>query len=182
MRIEEKLLVALPNIKADVFHKSVVYLHQYDSEGAIGFILNKKYPTSKSKIIANQLNIPDWNKIYYGGPVQTTSGFVLHSADYHGDTTNRLYDDVYFTPGNHILTDLQQGHGPERFMIVLGHAGWGAGQLAAELSGQYPYKGSNWVITEPTPEYFYGQMDTVSAWDKAIRHAAKETSNFLLDI
>jgi putative AlgH/UPF0301 family transcriptional regulator len=67
-------------------------------------------------------------------------------------------------------------------MIVLGHAGWGAGQLAAELSGQYPYKGSNWVITEPTPEYFYGQMDTVSAWDKAIRHAAKETSNFLLDI
>ncbi len=177
-----KLLVALPNIKTGMFHKSVVFMHGKDTDGAIGFVINKKYPTSRAKYIATQLKLEDHTKIHFGGPVEQQTGFVLHSEDYNNTKTAMLIDGIHFTPGVDIIKDIQEGNGPKDHMIILGHSAWAPGQLEAEIGGTSPFEKPNWVVTDPTLDYFYGKMDTVQSWDKGIRQTAKELSNFLLDI
>lgn len=176
-----KLLVALPNIRTGIFHKSVVFMHGKDQDGAIGFVINKKYPTSRAKFIASQLNIGDHSKIHFGGPVEQQTGFVLHSEDYNNEKTATLIPGIHFTPGKHIIKDIQDKKGPKQYMIILGHSAWAPGQLEAEIGGQPPFDLPNWVITDPTLDYFYGKMDTVQSWDTAIRQTAKDISSFLLD-
>lgn len=171
----------MPNIKSGIFHKSVVFMHGRDEDGAIGFIINKKYPSSRAQFIASQLKLKDANKIYFGGPVEQQTGFVLHSEDYRNEKTAMLIPGIYFTPGAHIIKDIQEKQGPQEYMIILGHSAWGPGQLEAEISGTAPFDGSNWAVTEPKLNYFYGRYDTVVGWDKALRQSAGDLSNFLLD-
>tara|TARA_B100000902_G_scaffold85239_1_gene89590 strand:+ start:300 stop:851 length:552 start_codon:yes stop_codon:yes gene_type:complete len=176
-----KLLVALPNIKTGIFHKSVVFMHGKDTDGAIGFVINKKYPTSRAKFIASQLKLTDHTKIYFGGPVEQQTGFVLHSKEYESEKTAELIEGIHFTPGVDIIKDIQDKKGPQDFMIILGHSAWAPGQLELEIGGKPPFEQPNWVVTEPAMEYFYGKMDTVQSWDKGLRKTAKDLSSFLLD-
>lgn len=179
--ISGKLLVSLPNIKQGVFSKSIVYVQACDEDGAVGFILNKKYPTTKAQYVAQQLGLPDYKKIFFGGPVSSHTGFVLHSREYFNKDTVQLYDDVLFTPGKRIITDIKDGIGPEEYMIILGHSHWQPDQLEAEMSGQQPYDSPHWVTAETDMDYFYGKLDAIASWDQAIRQSARERSTFLLD-
>ena len=179
--LDGKILVALPNITQGVFSKSLVFVQQSDEAGAVGFILNKRLPPNKSKFIAEQLGIKDWDKIYYGGPIGTQSGFVLHSGDYHNKETVQILDDIWFTPGGSIIDDIKQGNTPKDYMLILGHSTWAPGQLDAEMEGLPPFEVSSWVTTDADPCLFYGQQDAIRAWDFAIRQTAKERSNFILD-
>lgn len=179
--ISGRLLVSLPNIQQGIFSKSIVFIQASDEDGAVGFILNKKYPTSKSKMVADQLGLPDYKKIFFGGPVNTHTGFVLHSNEYFNEDTVQLIDNVFFTPGRTVIQDIISGEGPAEYMIILGHCSWGPDQLQAEMVGTLPYGKPQWVTADTDMEYFYGNLDTIAAWDKAIRQTASERSTFLLD-
>lgn len=179
--LDGKILVALPNITQGVFSKSLVFVQQSDEAGAVGFILNKRFPPNKAKYIAEQLKIPHWDKIFYGGPIGTHSGFVLHSGDYANSDTVQVLDNVWFTPGASVIEDIKAGKSPEDFMLILGHSSWAPGQLDAEMEGLPPFETSSWVTTAPDISLFYGQQDAIRAWDFAIRQTAKERSNFILD-
>lgn len=156
-------------------------MHGKDDDGAVGFILNKRYPGTRAKFIANQLKIPDEKKIFFGGPVEQQTGFVLHSEEYRNHKTAELMPGIYFTPGGDIISDIQKNEGPNKYMIILGHSAWAPGQLEAEIGGVEPFDGPNWVVTEPHIDYFYGTMDVIPCWDRAIRQTAGDFSNFLLD-
>lgn len=182
MSIQGKLLVALPNIKGGLFHKSVVYLHNFDAfEGAMGFMINKPYPSHKSKLIAKSLSIPHESRIYFGGPVEQQTGFVLHSSDYAAVDTGELLPGINYTPGTNILNDIQRGIGPSNYMVILGHAKWGIGQLEKEIKGLPPYNGNNWIMCEPGDDYFYGTLQGNAAWKQAVEQSARERSTFMLD-
>ena len=179
--LEGKILVALPNITQGVFSKALVFVQQCDDSGAVGFILNKRFPPNKAKYIADQLTISEWNKIYYGGPMATHTGFVLHSVDYQNSDTVQVLDDIWFTPGGSIIEDIKTGNAPAKFMLILGHSSWGPGQLDAEMEGLPPFEFSSWVTTDPDDSMFFGQQDAIRSWDFAIRQTAKERSSFILD-
>lgn len=182
MSLAGKLLVSLPTIKQGVFAKSVVFIHSVDEDGSVGFILNRRYPPSKAHFICEQLKLPDPKKIFFGGPVGTQSGFVLHSDDYHNKETVQLSDQVLFTPGKAVIKDMQDPNKcPSEYMVILGHSSWAPFQLNAEMTGQPPFEHPQWVTADIDHEYFYGQLDAIQAWDKALRRTAKERSNFLLD-
>ena len=70
-------------------------MHGKDTDGAIGFVINKKYPTSRAKYIATQLKLEDHTKIHFGGPVEQQTGFVLHSEDYNNTKTAMLIDGIH---------------------------------------------------------------------------------------
>jgi len=125
-----------------------VYIHEFDDDGAVGFIINKKYPTVQAKEIALQLKLPDWGKIYYGGPIDQESGYVLHTDDYCTQYTTLLHGNtnLYITSGMSIINDIIAGNGPRDYMILLGHCSWSSGQLEAEISGTFPYQTRGWVM------------------------------------
>jgi putative transcriptional regulator len=71
--------------------------------------------------------------VHYGGPVETSKGFVLHSTDKLEEGSVLIDDDVALTPTTDILRAIASGSGPRHSLLALGYAGWGPGQLDSEL-------------------------------------------------
>lgn len=105
----------------------------------MGIILNQ--PTSLS--IYELLNIkpPEAQEdtfpavtINSGGPVDTDHGFILHDSHAEYDSSIQVTENLFLTSSTDILDDIANGVGPNNTLIVLGYAGWSAGQLEAEIS------------------------------------------------
>ena len=71
------LLIADPFLKDPNFLRTVVLLCDHNSEGTIGFVINRKYYTKIGELISHleSCNFP----VYYGGPVQTDTIHFLHN-------------------------------------------------------------------------------------------------------
>lgn len=72
--------------------------------------------------------------VHTGGPVETGRGFVLHTSDYFtSDSTLKIESEICLTATVEILKAIASGSGPDRALLALGYAGWGAGQLESEI-------------------------------------------------
>jgi putative transcriptional regulator len=69
-----------------------------------------------------------------GGPVDRSRGFVLHTDDYKVESSLPISDDVCLTATVDILRAISLGRGPRKALMMLGYAGWGAGQLESEIA------------------------------------------------
>ncbi len=105
----------------------------------MGLLINRPTPMNLGDLTA-QLGIdmgePEMAKtpVYRGGPVQPEQGFVLHTPQGEWDNTLELGADLALTISQDIIEAIAHGLGPEKFLIALGYAGWGAGQLEEEIA------------------------------------------------
>ena len=138
-----QLLIAMPNMGDPRFEKSVIFLCAHDEDHAMGVIVNKRLADIDLSDLLAQLDITptaDANAtpVYFGGPVQTERGVVLHTLDYERDTTIHFGADIGLTATKDILKDIAgENPGkspPRRYLLAIGHAGWGAGQLEDEIA------------------------------------------------
>ena len=132
-------MIATPEMQDSNFARAVIYLCEFSREGAMGLIINRPAPRLNFSEILRQLGIDsDENappiRVQMGGPVGSGHGFVLHSDDYFKESTLRLPDGVALTGTMDILRAISSGDGPRKSFLALGYAGWGAGQLDAELA------------------------------------------------
>jgi putative transcriptional regulator len=138
--LRNQFLIAMPSLADSNFEKSVSLLCEYGDEGALGLVINR--PTDLllggmlahldidcSGLSAERLE----QEIYWGGPVQVERGFVLHTPLGEWESSIRINDAMGVTTSRDILTSIGAGTGPEKFQIMLGYAGWEAGQLEAEI-------------------------------------------------
>ncbi|MBP8270808.1 MAG: YqgE/AlgH family protein [Sphaerotilus sp.] len=138
-----QFLIAMPGMADDSFAGSVVYLCEHTERGALGLVINKPIDITVSNLferVEMTLDRPDLadKPVYYGGPVQTERGFVLHDrqADDHAPYTSSLSvpGGLAMTTSRDVLEAIAGGDGPKRVLITLGYAGWGAGQLEDEMA------------------------------------------------
>jgi len=161
-----QMLVAMPSMMDPRFVRSVIYLCQHGLEGAMGLVVNKLYDDLDYRGLLTQLKIPVTPStielpIHFGGPVDPARGFVLHSPDYLRDGTLRISDTVSLTATIEVLHALSEGRGPEKAILALGYAGWGAGQLDAELQS------TGWLVAPADEEIIFGQ-DHERKWERAL--------------
>ena len=133
-----QLLVAMPNMGDPRFSKTVIYICVHNYEGAMGLVVNKLLDSFTFPELLDQLNIEGTDTvlptaIHYGGPVESGRGFVLHSQDYCQEGTISIADNVGLTATTDILRDIAEKQGPQKSLLALGYAGWGAGQLDEEI-------------------------------------------------
>lgn len=134
-----KLLVAMPGMGDPRFEGSVVFLCAHSDEGAMGLIINKTADGIEIRDVFKQLEIEPSTymhpvPVHYGGPVESGRGFVLHSQDYQTDMASMEIDESFsMTASRDILRDMAAGGGPHNRILCLGYAGWGPGQLEAEI-------------------------------------------------
>ncbi len=146
-----KLLVAMPKpaMSDPRFERSVIYVCAHSEDGAMGLVINKPAENITFPELLEQLNIDsgpacDRIRVHAGGPVDVSRGFVLHSTDYYTDnSTLSVTDDVGLTATIDILRAMAAGSGPTQSLFALGYAGWGAGQLEAEI------KMNGWICCDP---------------------------------
>ncbi|SHJ02905.1 YqgE/AlgH family protein [Wenxinia saemankumensis] len=162
------LLVAMPGMGDSRFSGSVVYLCAHSGEGALGLIVNKPAPEIRFRDLLKQLGIevadtiPDI-RVHFGGPVETARGFVLHSPDYSaGDATLEVDDSTSMTASLEVLQAIARGDGPGASMLALGYAGWGPGQLEAEIAQ------NGWLIAPARDDIVFGRANE-HKWTAAVR-------------
>ncbi|HVA14483.1 MAG TPA: YqgE/AlgH family protein [Stellaceae bacterium] len=132
-----QLLIAMPQMEDPRFSRSVVFLCAHNAEGAMGLVVNKPIEQPAMPELLRQLNIEgngfDRARVHFGGPVEAGRGFILHSTDYTEEATLVVDDSIGLTATLDILRAIGRGEGPRRILFALGYAGWGPGQLDAEI-------------------------------------------------
>jgi putative transcriptional regulator len=174
-----QLLIAMPQMEDSRFARSLIYVCAHTAEGAMGLVINRAVDNVTFPDLLRQLNImpgqpspPD--PILFGGPVETGRGFVLHSSDYVRDATLLVDHEVGLTATLDILKDIAAGHGPRRSLLMLGYAGWGPGQLDAEIQA------NGWLNTAADEALIFDH-DLETKWDKALAKLGVDLSTLSVE-
>ncbi len=173
--LDGQMLIAMPGMPDERFMQSVIYLCAHSSEGAMGIVINKRARNIGFPELLVQLEIIEREDIIRlpeqvarvgvlaGGPVETSRGFVLHSTDVIiEESTLPIADNIGLTVTLDMLRAIARGKGPERAVLALGYASWGAGQLEREI-GQ-----NTWLHGLPDHEMVFSQ-DHGAKYDRALR-------------
>ena len=172
--LDGQMLVAMSSV-TEPFERAVIYLCAHSEEGAMGIVINR--PASKVKfpellvqldVIAEQeaIRLPgkvNTMQVLKGGPVETQRGFVLHSNDFFIDnSTLPINRGIALTATVDILRAIAGGSGPERAILALGYAGWGAGQLEEEMQDNV------WLNVPADPSLIFDR-ELDSKYERAMR-------------
>lgn len=119
----------MPSLSDQNFSKSVIYLYEHTSEGAMGLVINKPLHINLGSVLRHLKikiteDIIETHPVLMGGPVGQEHGFVLHESN----------NDIVISASKEMLRSIAIGKGPVNFLIALGYTGWGAGQLEQELN------------------------------------------------
>lgn len=147
-----RLLLAMPGMGDPRFDHAVIAMIRHDADGALGLGIGKPVPGVSLHSILADLKIdpgeaPD-DPVLLGGPVETERGFVLHSTDWRTEATIDAGPLGAMTMSKDVLAAIAAGVGPSHFVVVLGYAGWDAGQLDREMRrhGWYAAKGRAEIV------------------------------------
>lgn len=136
--LERQLLLAMPGMVDSNFVGSVTLLCQHNEAGAIGITINRLSNFTLGEIFS-QLHIDCGNDtlrtlpVLEGGPVAPDRGFVLHSPHQGYESSMDVGQEIMVTTSRDVLADIAAGSGPEKYIVALGYAGWGGGQLENEM-------------------------------------------------
>lgn len=132
-------LIAMPGMGDPNFTRGITFICQHSDDGAMGLVVNRLSEFTLGDVL-KQMNMPCEREsvaaapVLVGGPVQPERGFVLHvSGKHEWDSSYHVNDMVTVTTSRDILAAMADGGGPQRALVALGYAGWGAGQLEQEL-------------------------------------------------
>jgi len=159
INLTNQFLIAMPGMADDNFARAVVYLCEHSSNGALGLVINRPTDiTLKSLFQKVELSLDREDlaaqPVYYGGPVQTERGFVLHEKTGLEDSpyTSTLAipgGGLEMTTSKDVLEALANGAGPRRLLVTLGYSGWSAGQLEEEIGR------NGWLTVDADPAVIF---------------------------
>ena len=163
--LANQFLIAMPGMVDDNFTGTVIYLCDHTSSGAMGLVINRPTDVDLATVFDKvdlklEIQPKAIEPVYFGGPVQTDRGFVLHEQKQGEHTTHyssslRIPGGLAMTTSKDVLEEVAAGHGPARFLMTLGYAGWSAGQLEDEIAR------NGWInVPAPSEEMAYIIFDT----------------------
>ncbi|AFZ66147.1 YqgE/AlgH family protein [Deinococcus peraridilitoris] len=149
-------LVASPHMVGTMFERAVVLLLEHSANGAMGLIVNLQTEMPIGELLAIAEGRTD--HAFLGGPVEPQVGWCLYETPTGKPGELRLAATLHVTSGLEVLQEVLEQGG--EFMLLLGYAGWSAGQLELET------RAGSWVFLEAGPELAL-QIPAEERWDKA---------------
>ena len=170
--VKNNFLVATGKMRDPRFANTVIVMLKNDESGSFGLVINKplgfiplgslinkvENQSSKQNELYN-VKVP----IYWGGPVEENIILVLHSKEYQVENTKK-YKDISVSSGYKILFEIADEKGPKKSLILIGHSGWGSGQLEGEMEGE------GWILSEFNTDLIF-EIDNANKWLKAINNS-----------
>lgn len=156
--LNNQFLIAMPGLEDPNFFHSVTYICEHNEQGALGLVINRPLDMQLGEILQHiqlQHSEPEARRIqvHLGGPVQQDRGFVVHEPLGDWEATLKVTDRIGITSSIDILQAIANNEGPERSLITLGYAGWGAGQLEQEMAG------NAWLSGPADPDILFNRPD-----------------------
>ena len=162
-----QLLIAMPGISDPRFERALILICAHDQDHAMGLALNSPVEGLTVPDLLEKLGVTATIKlppdlVLMGGPVELDRGFVLHTADYHGEHSLDVGAGVAMTATREALEAIASHNGaPARSLLALGYAGWGAGQLEEEI------KQNVWLTCEADEALIFDH-DYEKKWTRAL--------------
>jgi putative transcriptional regulator len=171
--LTNQFLIAMPGMGDETFRGSVVYLCEHTEKGALGLVINKpidiklKNLFEKVDLTLERADLAE-EPVYFGGPVQTERGFVLHEKLAGADVV-AVYNSTLHIPGGtlemttskDVLEAMAGGAGPKKVLVTLGYSGWSAGQLEDEILR------NGWLTVDAKPEVIF-ETPVEQRYDRAL--------------
>ena len=201
--LENQLLIAMPSLGDPYFNRTVTYICEHNNEGAMGLIINlpvnitlsdllkqiepdKNKETEKNSKNDDSSNLTDKSDItnitnsleqlvLTGGPIAQQRGFVLHSSQSGWGSSLTLSKELMITTSKDILMALGTERAPENFIVTLGYAGWGPGQLEQELQA------NSWLTTPADSDILFN-TPIEQRWQKATEKLGIDLAHLSSDI
>jgi len=135
-----QLLLAMPGVIFGSLANAVIYVCEHNSHGALGLVINRPTDLTVGTLLQRielelplEINPAQDAPVFFGGPIQTDRGFVLH-ADATQYNSSLPVGGLMLTTSRDVLQEVAKGKGPQEMLITLGYAGWGSGQLEDEIA------------------------------------------------
>lgn len=152
--LSNQLLIAMPGMADPNFNSTVTLVCEHTRDGAIGVVINRPLELELGNLFA-QLEVSGSDTgaarkpVLSGGPVAPERGFVLHNSARDYDSSLPVSPGISLTMSRDIIDDMARGDGPEKALVALGIASWGAGQLDDEMLS------NTWLTVPATPEIVF---------------------------
>jgi putative transcriptional regulator len=170
INLTNQFLIAMPGLAGDTFAGTVIYLCEHTENGALGLVINKpidiklKNLFEKVELTLDRHDLAE-SPVYFGGPVQTERGFVLHERlsddGGHYNSSLQIPGGLEMTTSKDVLEALSNGAGPKKVLVTLGYSGWGAGQLEEEM------RRNSWINVSAEPAIIF-DTPVEQRYDKAL--------------
>jgi putative transcriptional regulator len=165
--LKGQFILAMPSLLDPNFYLTVTCICEHSENGALGIIVNRIHHSLTAKDIFEELTIGqdpgmDSIPIYLGGPVHLGEIFVLHGPPFDWEASLMITPSLAMSNTRDILEAIAKGSGPQSFIIILGCAGWGPGQLESEI------KENAW-LNYPIFEENIFNMPVELRWEEAVK-------------
>jgi putative transcriptional regulator len=161
-----QVLIAMPALDDQNFHRSVIFVCAHTGEGAMGIVVNRPLAKPTFQDLLQQLSVDPTPpartiRLLAGGPVDNARGFVLHTADWTSESSLKVGETLALTASLDVLKAIAEGGGPRDGILALGYAGWGPGQLDRELQA------NSW-LTAPVDMSILFDAEHETKWRRAL--------------
>ncbi|MFM8534809.1 MAG: YqgE/AlgH family protein [Acidimicrobiia bacterium] len=165
------LLVSMPQMVDPNFSKTVVLLAEYGAHGAFGLVLNRRMDEpAVSMVTADEpIDIHPRMHLYTGGPVEPTRAWFLTSEPELDIEALEVQPGVYLSASPTLVRKTLESAPDPSVRMVVGYAGWGAGQLDVELA-----QGA-WLMAPVQPNVIF-EVSADEMWETVIRRMGAEPS------
>ena len=166
-----RLLLSMPQLNDPHFKQAVVLLCEHGEEGAFGLVLNRQTDTPASSVVrvTPPVDVDNGLQLWIGGPVEPERGWILMGDQQADAESVRVCDGLYLSTSADLLRRVLVNRPQRRTRLLTGYAGWGAGQLDAELSA------SAWLIADVQLDLIF-ETQATQMWETAIRRLGAEPS------
>ena len=162
--MEACLLIASPQMRDPFFERTVVLVWHHDENGAIGVVVNRVLPHEISDVLLIQgledTPLHPENRVSWGGPVETSSGTAITRTSLSKDEGWQISGDIAITRSEDVLSRMLSEN--KQVILCLGYAGWGPGQLDAEIEA------GGWLFTEATADIVF-DAPTEEGYERALK-------------
>jgi putative transcriptional regulator len=169
--LNPSLLLSMPQMQDPNFARAVVLLCDYRAEGAFGLVLNRPTGMPATEMVRLEPPVEEGNDLllYVGGPVEPERGWILMPEAPDDEDYRTIQDGLYLSASPLVLRRVLETQPAPRARVLAGYAGWGPGQLDAELAQ------SAWLIGDVDLDLVF-DVDPATMWDTAIRRLGADPS------
>lgn len=165
--LKGQFLIAMPSMLDFNFSHTVTCMAEDTADGALGIVVNRVIPSLTAGSIFRELKI-DYTAsaamipLHIGGPVHENEIFILHGEPFSWEGCSMITPTLAMSNTMDLIKAIAKGEGPQSFLIAIGCAGWGQGQLAAEIL-------QNVWLTCPVDEQIIFETRNDERWRAAVK-------------